>query len=226
MKGEIKTMNSDQLYKLSPSDFKYLWEQCKHCYYRKAIFNISQPSIGLPTIFSKMQGMLQSSLQGVDPHALHPDLPHGKFILQERWIKSAPLPPNKKTYISGRFDLLAEFNDGTFGVIDAKMTDQKEESLAKFSRQLHAYKYALENPLSEDTAEKYQISKMGLLILSPSSIENIDGEMIYKGKPIWMEIPEDVPAFFDFIGEVEKLLSGSVPAPSSDCNWCKFKHAS
>lgn len=219
-------MNNNQLYKLSPSDFKYLWEQCKHCYYRKVVFNISQPSIGLPNIFSKMQGMLQTSLQGLDPHVLDSALPHGKFVLQERYVKSIPLPPNKRTYISGRFDLLAEFNDGTFGVLDAKMTDQKGENLAKFSRQLHAYKYALENPLDKDTTKVCKISKLGLIILSPSSIESVGGEWIYKAKPAWMEIPEDMSVFSNFIGEVEKLLTGPVPTPSNECDWCKFKHAS
>ncbi|MDO8573690.1 MAG: hypothetical protein Q7R77_02975 [Candidatus Daviesbacteria bacterium] len=26
---------TDTLYKLSPSDFAYLWNDCKHCYYQK-----------------------------------------------------------------------------------------------------------------------------------------------------------------------------------------------
>lgn len=219
-------MSNGQSLKLSPSDFKYLWEKCKHCYYRKVIFGISQPSIQIPTIFSKMQNMLQNSLLKSDPGTLDKSLPHGKFILQERYVKSIAVPPDKKVYISGRFDLLTEFEDGTFGVLDAKMTDQKEEDLMKFSRQLHAYKYAFENPYDPEQQKSYQISKMGLLIFLPDLIEqSSNNEVVYRGKPKYMEISEDMQSFLDFIKEIEKLLAGPMPPPSGDCEWCKFKYA-
>ena len=51
------------MYKLSPSDFKYLYQDCKHCYYQKATGVIKElPSIGMPGVFSKMNSLLQKGL--------------------------------------------------------------------------------------------------------------------------------------------------------------------
>lgn len=49
----------DKLYKLSPSDFKYLWVDCKHCYYRKIKLGSPPPYGVFPTIFSRMNSLLQ-----------------------------------------------------------------------------------------------------------------------------------------------------------------------
>ena len=209
------------MYKLSPSDFKYLWEECKHCYYQKVHIGVVQPSIGIPSIFSRMSSLLQKNLQSQNPKDLHPALPSGQFVLTEGYLKSQPLP-SKKSYINGRFDLLAKLDDGTYGVIDVKMTDARDESLDKFDRQLHAYKYALENPQTEDPIS---ISRAGLLIVAPTDIRPHQGNFYYKAKPVWKEIPLNMEKFFEFIDEVESLLNDSVPAPSVSCDWCKYKYS-
>ena len=49
------------MYKLSPSDFKYFYENCKHCYYQKVKNGVSLPSIGMPGVFSKMNSLLQNA---------------------------------------------------------------------------------------------------------------------------------------------------------------------
>jgi CRISPR/Cas system-associated exonuclease Cas4 (RecB family) len=167
-----------------------------------------------------MSGMLQKSIQGKNLQELAPELPSGEFVLQEGYLESKPLPSGK-SYINGRFDLLVKFNDGTYGVIDAKMTDSKDEDLNKFDRQLHAYKYALENPAKN---EPIIISKLGLLILSPTDIKPHQGHIYYKAKPVWKEIPIDMENFFSFIKKVEDLLCGPEPKPSKNCAWCQFKY--
>ena len=50
-------INSPLNYKLSPSDFSFLYEGCKRCYHLKVVHNISQPSIPLPSIFSKIASL-------------------------------------------------------------------------------------------------------------------------------------------------------------------------
>lgn len=210
------------MFKLSPSDFKYLWEECPHCFYRKVHYNIRQPSIGIPSIFTRMSGMLQKSIRGQNLQDFVPDAPSGKFILDEGFLKSQPLP-SEKSYINGKFDLLVQFDDGTHGVIDVKMTDSKDEDLNKFDRQLHAYKYALENPAEK---EPIAISKIGLLIVSPTDIKPHQGYIYYKAKPVWKEIPINMDGFFSFIEEVEGLLGGPEPTPSQTCAWCQYKHGS
>ncbi len=216
-------MNSDKLFRLSPSDFKYLWEECKHCYYRKVISGIRQPSIGIPSIFIKMSSILQNSLDGTNLHDLCSELPSGKFVLKEGYLKSSPIPKSDLSYILGRFDLLIRFDDGTNGVIDVKVTEVKDEDLEKFDRQLHAYKFALENPADENYRRVDKVSKLGLLIVSPESINIDQDKLLYSAKPVFKKIEIDMPKFFDFIHKVEKVLTGPIPPPSSTCDWCKFR---
>lgn len=208
------------MFKLSPSDFKYLWEECPHCFYRKVRYNIRPPSIGIPSIFTKMSNLLQINIQNRNLQEFIPDAPSGIFILKEGYLKSKPLPSGK-SYINGRFDLLIKFTDNTFGVIDVKMTDSKDEDLNKFDRQLHAYKYALENPAEK---EPIIISKVGLLIVSPTDIKPHQGYLYYKAKPVWKEISINMDNFFSFIREVENLLEGPEPSPSQNCEWCQYKY--
>ncbi|MFH1523011.1 MAG: PD-(D/E)XK nuclease family protein [Patescibacteria group bacterium] len=216
-------MNNNQLYKLSPSDFKYLWEECKHCFYRKVHFGIIQPSIGMPGIFSKMSKLLQDSLKDTNPKDLHPDLSNGRFIKTEGFLKSVSIPESNKSFINGRFDLLAEFDDGSHGLIDVKITDPNDSDLYKFGRQLHAYKFALENPFDESLKIVKSITRMGLLIISPKSIEIKDSNPIYHTEPVWFEIEENMPRFFKFISDIEEVLCGPEPKLSSNCKWCQFK---
>lgn len=207
------------MYKLSPSDFKYLWEDCKHCYYRKVKEGINLPSI-FPSIFNKMSGMLQKNVQDCNLRDLHPDLPSGKFVKQEIYMESLPCPSGK-SYIKGRSDLLAYLDDGTYGVIDLKMVNSKDADLDKFGRQLHAYKYAFEHCKE---GEAIKISKLGLLIAEPTDIRPAKGFIYYKVKPVWKEVAIDMDGFFKFVEEVEKLLDGPEPQASHNCKFCAYKH--
>ena len=42
-------------------------------------------------------------------------------------------------FISGRFDIVAELDDGTYVVMDFKTGKPNEEESAMYARQLHAY---------------------------------------------------------------------------------------
>ena len=216
-------MNSNRLYKLSPSDFKYLWEDCKHCYYQKVVNGIELPSIGIPGIFMKMNSQVQTKVQGTNPQNLHPELPSGTFELQERYLTSFPIPNKSRCYISGKFDLLTRFDDGTHGVIDLKITSPKEEDLYKFKYQLHAYKFALENPQDESKRMADRITKMGLLVISPKAVEFYKGNLVFLHEPQWIEIEENMDEFFALIDEVTKVLEGPLPKPTDNCKWCNYR---
>lgn len=49
------------MYKLSPSDFAYLYEECKHCYYLKVRRGIERPKGVFPAIF----GAINTRIQGI-----------------------------------------------------------------------------------------------------------------------------------------------------------------
>lgn len=54
-------------------------------------------------------------------------------------------PSAPAAFISGRFDIVVSFDDGTYGVIDFKTSNPSKDSALLYSRQLHAYAYALEH---------------------------------------------------------------------------------
>ena len=208
------------MYKLSPSDFKYLYEDCKHCYYLKVKKGITLPSIGMPGVFSKMNSLLQNAIVGMELKEINSLLPAGKVEIKEGFLKSKPIPPDNSCFISGRFDIASELDDGTYAVVDFKITDPTEDKIQKFFPQLHAYKFALENPIF-GTPKK--VSQMGVVTIGPEEISFPGENVIFKAKPQFFPIEEDMERFFAFIAEVSKLLEGPVPKENPDCAWCKYR---
>jgi len=208
------------MFKLSPSDFRYLYEDCKHCYWQKVKQGISLPSIGMPGVFSKMNSLLQNAIIGMDLRDINSKLPKGKVQVKEGFLKSKPIPPAKDCYISGRFDIASELDDGSYAVIDFKITDPTEDKIQKFFPQLHAYKFALENP---DFGQAKKVSTMGVIAINPEEIVFPGENVIFKAKPQYFEIKEDMERFYNFISEVSKLLKGPVPSENENCQWCKYR---
>ena len=208
------------MYKLSPSDFKYLYQDCKHCYYQKVKKGITLPSIGMPGVFSKMNSLLQGAIMGMNLKDVNSDLPSGIIDVKEGYLRSKPIPPKKDCFISGRFDIISKLTDGSIAVIDFKITDPTEEKIQKYSSQLHAYKFALENPA---IGEPKKVSKMGVIAINPESIRFPGEKVVFDAKPSWFEIKEDMDSFFNFISEVSDLLSGPTPSENPDCAWCKYR---
>ncbi len=210
------------MYKLSPSDFKYLYEDCKHCYYQKVKGFIKElPSIGMPGVFSKMNSLLQNAIIGMDLREINSQLPAGKIEVKEGFLKSKPIPPANDCFIGGRFDIASKLEDGTWSVIDFKITDPNEDKIQKFFAQLHAYKFALENP---DFGEPKKVSKMGIVAINPEEITFPGENVIFKAKPQWFEIAEDMDRYYTFISEVSALLNDPEPQENPDnCKWCYYR---
>lgn len=208
------------MYKLSPSDFRYLYEDCKHCYYQKVKHGISLPSIGIPGVFIKMNSLLQNAIIGMDLKEINSKLPAGKIEVKEGYLRSKPIPPGKDCFISGRFDIASRLDDGSYAIIDFKITDPSEDKIQKFFAQLHAYKFALENPVF---GEPKKVSKMGVIAINPEEITFPADNVVFKAKPQWFEIEEDMDRFYAFVAEVAELLKGPVPKPEANCRWCQYR---
>ena len=213
-------------YRLSPSDLTFLYTGCKYCFYQKVANGISQPSIPLPSIFSKIAGLLKDHYDGKRTSELHVDIPPGIITHGEKWVSSEPikLPNHQSTcYINGRFDIVVSFDDGSYGVIDFKTSNPSSESASMYSRQLHAYAYALEHPAPSKLALS-PITKLGLLYFYPDNInqQSID-RLNYGAEIVWKEVEKDEQDFLNFIDEVLSALE--LPEPpecSPDCQWCGY----
>lgn len=205
-------------YKLSPSDFAYLYEECKRCFYLKVKENIPRPSTPFPGVFTTLNSMVQTKLIGKNLITLSQDLPDCTVINQEVFVESKTIP-NTSCYIKGKYDLLGKNPDGTYTVVDLKISLPSEEKIEKYKTQLFSYKFALENPVS---STPIKISKMGLLIFYPEYVDFINETSKVNFPPKWMEIPTDEKAFYNFIKEVDDLLEGPVPEMNPSCKFCEY----
>lgn len=208
-----------KLYKISPSDFAYLWNDCKHCYYQKVKNGITYSS-PFPAMFGKINGLLQTSIMGMNLQDVHPDLPSGIITIQEGYMRSKVIP-GTNIFLSGRFDILSKLKDGTHALIDFKITTPDEEKIfKKYTSQLHAYKFALENPM-EGTPIK--ISKMGAVSINPEEMKLKNGKIIFTTKPTYHAVEEDMDSFFKLISEISEVLEGKEPLPSPTCSLCSYR---
>jgi len=208
-----------KLYKLSPSDFGYLWVECKHCYYQKVKNGIYAPGI-FPSMFGRINKLLQDSIMGKNLNEIHPSLPSGIIEIQEGFLKSIPVPGAVSCFIQGRFDILTKLDDGTYTIIDFKITSPDEDRIQKYASQLHAYKFALENPHS---GEPVKISKMGIVSVNPEEMKLVNGKIEFTAVPRFHEVVEDMDSFFNLIKDVEQVLNADLPLPADGCGLCTYR---
>lgn len=156
-------------YKLSPSDLTFQYECCKRCFYQKVVNNIAPPSIPIPSIFSKIATLLKNHYQGKHTSELYVAIPPWTVTYGERSVTSNVIQlshHDATCYISGRFDIVVSFDDGTYGVIDFKTGNPNTEAINLYVRQLQAYAYALEHPASH-ALTLAPVTKLGLLYFYP-----------------------------------------------------------
>jgi len=208
------------MYKLSPSDFAYLYEECKCCYYLKIKHGIYRPSSPFPGVFSALNTRLQGALVGDNLKKLSSILPEGIVESQEGFVESE-IVPGTNIYIKGKYDLLVKQKDGTYLIVDFKISQPTDEKIAKYQTQLQAYHYAFEHPAR---GEKKNITKLGLIIMYPDETKFIDGKAVIEFPPKWLEIDIKRDSFIEFIKGISDLLEGDAPPENPECKWCKYRH--
>ncbi len=210
---------ASKLYKLSPSDFAYLYEDCKLCYYLKIKNGVYLPSMPMPGVFSAINTRLQGNLVGKNLKNLLKDLPDGEVIVQEGWVESK-LIPGAAVYIKGKYDLLVKNPSGSHTLVDLKISQPGEDKIEKYRTQLSAYKYALENPKE---GKPISTTKLALLIFYPDQVFFQEGIVSLDFPHTWLDVPPDEKSFLAFIKGVDELLKGPEPAASTTCKWCLYR---
>lgn len=209
-----------QKYKLSPSDFAYLYEECKCCYYLKIKHGIQRPQLAFPGVFSALNTRLQGTLVGKNLKELSELLPEGLVESQEGFVESEPVV-GTNLFIKGKYDLFVKQADGTYLIVDFKISDPTEEKIAKYQTQLQAYHYAFEHP-SKGKAK--QITKLGLIVMYPDRVKFAKGEAFLSFPPKWLAIKIKRDGFVSFVQDIQKLLDGPTPQENPNCKWCDFRH--
>ena len=213
-------MTTNNFYKLSPSDFAYLWQECKYCFYQKVKFGTYHSGV-FPAMFGRINTLLQNSIMGMNLQDIHPDLPNGIVEVQEGHLQSSPLPGAEELFIKGRFDILSHLEDGSYALIDFKITTPDEEKIQKYASQLHAYKFALENP--SNGTKPLKITKMGVVSINPEEMKLVDGKVVFTNKPTWHPIAENKEEFNSLINEISTVLTGELPEPGETCSLCSYR---
>ena len=216
-------------WKLSPSDFAFLWEECRRCFYLKVVCRFERPRSAMPAIFVKIDSMMKTYFAGKTTSEIAPALPPGTVVFGEKWVESAPISVPGRTstcFIRGKFDTVVSFEDGSYGVIDFKTSAMRSQQAGRYSRQLHSYAYALEHP-APGKLHLTPVSKLGLLCVEPVEMLRLpEGDYGYKAEPTRIDCPRDDDAFLAFMGEVLDVLDGPEPPEAgSACKWCQYRDA-
>ena len=220
---------STKSWKLSPSDFAFLWEECKRCFYLKVARGFYRPRTPFPGIFSVIDRLMNEYFNSRPNAEISDTLPPGVVKYGESWVESRPiaLPGRASTcFIRGRFDSVLEFEDGSYAVIDFKTTSTQSDHLPLYTRQLHAYAYALERAAPGNLALS-PITRLGLVCVEPDAlVRDAQGRISYTGNAEWKEMPRDDAAFDAFLSEVVTLLDlPEPPAPGRRCEFCRYRAA-
>jgi hypothetical protein len=64
---------------------------------------------------------------------------------------------------------------------------------------------------------------MGLISVSPESIDYQDGKLVFTADPKWHPIEEDMDNFYCLIKEISNVLNGELPPISSTCGLCIYR---
>lgn len=214
-------------YRLSPSDLTFLYGNCKHCFVLKVRYGIPQPSIPLPAIFTKIAALQKDYFSGKRTEEFSLGLPPGVVKYGEKRVRSGrlELPGCTSTcYLSGRFDIVAELDDGSFAILDFKTGSPSDEKSEMYARQLRAYALSLESP-APGALHLSPLSLLGLLYFTPDAYaQSAELRHSLNGTLRWVGVERDDEGFIGFLTEVVVLLDGTLPEPQPDtCEWCAFR---
>lgn len=210
---------------LSPSEFGFLWQECRRCYYLKVTQKYNRPGT-FPKIFQAIDAQMRACFDGKRTEEVLPQLPPGKLDCTDQRVQSIPIrSPNRDSslQIRGKLDALIHFDDGSVAVVDFKTTSVSGRNVETYTRQLSAYAYALEHPAEGYLALK-PIKRLGLLIFEPRSFSSQANTASFSGSLSWVEIPFSHDIFLKFMDEVATVLDlESHPPVTEGCIWCAYR---
>lgn len=95
MSAAKKTKTATKLFRLAPSDFAFLWEECRRCFYLKAHKKLFRPRAPFPSIFGTIDLAMKMHLRGLPTQELLPEMPKGIFLCEndDAWVECKPITP-------------------------------------------------------------------------------------------------------------------------------------
>ncbi len=216
---------------LAPSELDYMPMKCPRCFYLAKVKKIKLKNFP-PPVFSNFDVVQQDYFKSKNTSNLSASLPSGKIMQKDQLpgrVVSTTLTDLKGRgfILGGRPDVVIAFDDNSYGIIDFKTTNIKEDKAESYRYQLEAYRYIFSHPGSikkGPTPKLSPITHMGVLQFFPNSIfdQNDQGcqlnmEMFYS------PLEQNDELFMKRITYILDILTDNViPNFHSNCSDCEF----
>lgn len=174
-------------------------------------------------LVSELADMQERYFIGASSEHLHAAIPEGKVLNHGGFVQSTPIEVDGVATpfaIRGKYDLVMEFPDGTYGVIDCKFQARDNDKSGFYSPQLEAYAFALEHPAK---GEPKKISSLGLLVWSP--VRPRGNAAVGFGLELscsWYPIQRDPASLQQRLAEFIAVITGPTPEAKATCDQCRY----
>jgi len=206
---------------ISPSDLTFSWGGCHRCLWLSYNHGLRTP--GNMPLVGELSAMQENYFAAKNTADIAPVLPEGKVKDLGGWVKSSLIQVNgaSSNYaIRGKYDLLLEFADGTYGIVDCKFQAKDSDKTDLYQPQLEAYAFALENPAS---GEPKKVSLMGLLVWS---LIEPAGDVVkgfgLKLKHTWRPIERNPQSLQDRLTDFIAVVDAKLPPAKPVCDMCNY----
>ncbi len=206
---------------ISPSKLNYDLGGCRRCF-AESLNGESWPDQLFPGIFSRLDRQQRAFYDGKPTSVLHPGLPAG-IVRNAKGVLSEPFEHDGVSLtIRGTLDAIAEFEDGTIGVIDFKSSIPNNYLRDHYRPQLCAYRWALTNPAK---TEPQEVTKLGLLVVRPEAMADTNQGLAQLVSTTWIEIDYDGAWFTNLLREICDIAANPASAESDpECGWCDLRN--
>jgi PD-(D/E)XK nuclease superfamily len=208
---------------ISPSDLTFTYGECKRCFWLKYNKGISTP--GFMPLVGPMSAFQEAAYRGLVSTSLDKQLLPGKISRYGEPVESMPIRVNGEETnwrIKGKYDLVVEYENGTVGLIDCKVTtgEMDDGKVSHYLPQLEAYCYALENPM---TGQQEKVAHSGLMMWKiDNATQDEEDNNYFTTESAFLMVPRDPDGFQEFISGVIEVLEGPIPESGQKCNNCSY----
>lgn len=202
---------------LSPSDFAWLYDQCKRCWYLK-LHRFAPAKDSLPKVFRTIDGAMKQAIDVDTFRAL--GIPAVERMPATRVVSKPLTFAGATVIIRAELDRLLRLEDDTFGLIEFKSGQPGEPGVQRYSRQCHGYELALRCP---ETGDPIEISRIDLCYFDATSIgaKVKDGRLSLYAALTAQSVPIDRAGFEAHLAVMARIAgSDTLPPPGQRCHTC------
>ncbi len=227
-------------FKLLPSDFSFLWRDCKRCFWLKVKKGHQRPRGIMPGIFNVIDSAMKTQFKGMQTKTLSEilgvEFPEG-MIVPGGNVRSGPIVVDGKRtgmYITGKTDSMFKLTNGHIGIPDFKTSNLTAKKVEPYHNAMRAYAFCRENP--EDWKVRSVVDIIGLIGYNPTRFAHAKDkgpEYGFLGDISWWPIEwgdQGRLDFNQFLFEMAEVLHSDEPPAIGNstydgkpCEYCTYR---